>query len=311
MPIKPSFILTTNGPISVYFGTVTKTVQRTDPNFSRLIDMLKPTSPATTEDILAFLDPARRIKKHACGLFDVCNGGVYINGERTPDLFSKRALELADLGLDVRPLVNLWANIKRNPDPVAVKDLYTFLDRRQHSLTADGCFIAYKRVRSDFKDWYTGTIDNSIGSTPSMARSGVDCNPANTCSRGLHVAALEYARDSYQGGQGILIAVKVNPIAVCCIPPDYSMFKMRTCGYEVLEVMEDITKPIVAPVYTSGVDNQAAAQVDRECCQDGRCIMSVEEVRKATGGKIKRLTDDNHKKQERDSKGHFIPKRQW
>ena len=311
MPTKPSFILTTNGPISVYFGTVTKTVARTDPNFSRLIDMLKPTSKATTEDILAFLDPARRIKRHACGLFDVCNGGVYIAGERTPDLFSKRALEMADLGLDVRPLVALWANIKRNPDPVAVKDLYTFLDRRQHPITSDGCFIAYKRVTDDFKDHYTRSIDNSVGATTSMPRSAVDCNPANTCSRGLHVASLEYARDSYCSGSGRLIAVKVNPANVCAIPPDYQMTKMRTCGYEVSEVMEDVSKPIVAPVYNPGVDSQKAAQVDRECCKGSCCVMSVEAVRKAAGGKVKRVTDDNHKRQERDARGHFIPQRRW
>jgi len=313
MPTKPSFILTTNGPISVYFGTVTKTVQRNDPTFPRLIDMLKPTSPATAEEILAFLDPARRIKRHACGLFDVCNGGVYINGERTPDLFSKRALELADLGLDVRPLVNLWANIKQNPDPVAVKDLYTFLDRRQHPITSDGCFIAYKRVRSDFKDHYTGTFDNSVGAKPTMPRSQVDCNPENSCSRGLHVAALEYARDKYQCGNGILIAIKVNPADVCACPHGEMFEKMRTCGYEVLEVMEDISKPIVKPVYNAGIDNQKDAQVDTAtgCCGAGCHVMSVDAVRKATGAKVRRVTDDNHKKQERDSKGHFIPKRRW
>lgn len=306
MSNKPAFILTTNGPISVYFGTVTKTVARTDPAFAKLIDMLKPSSPATTEDILAFLDPGRRIKKHACGLFDVCNGGVYINGERTPDLFSKRALEMADLGLDVKPLLALWNNIKLNPDPVAVKDLYTFLDRRQHPITSDGCFIAYKRVRDNFTDHYTGTIDNSVGATPNMLRSDVDCDPSHTCSRGLHVAALEYARDQYCSGSGVLIAVKVNPKNVCAIPPDYNMTKMRTCGYDVSEVMEDVSKPIVSPVYNPGQDNQAAAQVDREV--EPLFTISAADVAKITGARISRPTDENHKSQARDHRGHFLPK---
>jgi hypothetical protein len=311
MPTKPSYILTTNGPISVYFGTVTKTVQRTDPNFPRLIDMLKPTSPASTEDILTFLDPARRIKQHACGLFDVCNGGVYIDGERTPDLFSKRALELADLGLDPAPLVALWRNIKRNPSQESVKDLYAFLDHNQHPITPDGCFIAYKAINADFTDKYTGKISNHVGAIVKMDRYLVNADRNQTCSSGLHVASLKYARDSY-GGQ-VLVVCKVNPANVVSVPVDYNQEKMRTCEYTVLEVLEDTSKPLTPPVYNPGVDSQKAAQVDNHQC-NGRgtcCIMSVEEVRKATGAKVKRVTDDNHKRQKRDARGHFIPKRQW
>jgi hypothetical protein len=311
MAIKPYFILTSNGPIAVYFGTVTKTVARTDAAFPKLIEMLREDNPATTEEILTFLDPSMRIKAHACGLFDVCNGGVYINGERTPDLFAKRALEMADLGLNVRPLLALWANIKMNPDPVAVKDLYTFLDRRQHPITDDGCFIAYKRVRDNFTDHYTGTIDNSVGVSPSMPRNEVDCNPKNTCSRGLHVASLEYARDQYQSGCGVLIAIKVHPKNVCAIPPDYNMTKMRTCGYDVLEVMVDVSKPITKPVYNAGVDNQAEAQKTPE--EQPLFVLGDSAVADKVGARRLRAdghrpTDKNHLRQPRDAHGHFIRK---
>lgn len=313
---KPAFILTV-ATLTIYFrGGISKTIQRNLPLFATVIDMLKPTNPATEEAILIAVDPAKRVKKHACGLFEVGLGGIYIDGERCPDLFAKRALEIADMGLDANPLVALWRNIKQNPDPVAVKDLYVFLDRRQHPITPDGCFIAYKRVKSDFKDWYTGTIDNSVGAATSMERSAVDCDPANTCSRGLHVASLEYARDSYQSGNGTLIAVKVHPKNVCAIPPDYNMTKMRTCGYEVTEVMEDISKPIVKSVYEPGVDNQKTAQNDlfshvQQPAETPKALFEVDR-RSATelGAKVcyKRKTDDNHKSQQRDAHGHFIPK---
>lgn len=305
MATKPDIILSKDS-VSVYFGTVVKTLLRTDASFPKLIEMLRTDNPATVEDILAFLDPARRLKKHACGLFDVCNGGVYIGGERTPDLFSKRALELADLGLDVKPLLTLWSNIKLNPDPIAVKDLYTFLDRRQHPITSDGCFIAYKRVRDNFKDHYTNTIDNSVGAKPSMPRELVDCDPSHTCSVGLHVASLEYARDSYCSGSGILIAVKVNPKDVCAIPPDYQMTKMRTCGYSVSEVLEDTSKPIVAPVYNGGEGKQKEAQVDRTADPVAIYSVTAKETASAVGGKVRRATDDNHRYQKRDARGHFI-----
>jgi hypothetical protein len=313
--VKPAFLLSVNSLTIHFKGGISKTIQRTEPLCAKVLDLLKVTNPATEEEILTTIDPAKRVRKHACGLFEVGLGGIYIDGERCPDLFSKRALEIADLGLDASPLVSLWRNIKQNPDPVAVKDLYVFLDRRQHPITPDGCFIAYKRVKSDFKDWYTGRIDNSVDAVTSMPRSEVDCNPANTCSRGLHVASLEYARDSYQSGQGVLIAVKVHPKNVCAIPPDYNMTKMRTCGYEVLEVLEDQSKPIVQPVYAGGEGKvaQAAAQSDLfshvKQPDSPKALMEIDKAQAASlGARVHRATDDNHKNQKRDSRGHFIPK---
>lgn len=310
---KPHMLLTVESLTLHFTGGISKTVSRTSPVFKTVMDLMRKDNPATEEQILNVIDPTNRVRKHACGLFDVNMGGVYIDGERCPDLFSKRALEIADLGLNAAPLVALWRNIKKNPDPVAVKDLYTFLDRRQHPITDDGCFIAYKRVRDDFTDHYTGTINNSVGASPSMPRGDVDCDPKNTCSRGLHVASLEYARDQYQCGSGRLIAVKVNPVNVCAIPPDYNMTKMRTCGYDVAEVMEDVSKAIVKPVYNPGVDSQQAAQVDHAApAASATCPKSLlhidAQAAKSLGATLKRKTDDNHKHQKRDRFGHFIKK---
>lgn len=303
MAKKPAFILTSNGPISIYFGTVTKTVNRNDPIFAKVIDLLKPSNPATIEDILSFIDPTKRLKKHACGHFDVCNGGVYINGERTPDMFSKRALEIADLGLDVVPLVNLWNNIKKNPDQDMVKDLYVFLDRNEHPITQDGCFIGYKSISKDFKDLHSSTYDNKPGSVVKMDRNGVVVDRNITCAAGLHVASLTYARDSYGGS--VIVVCKVNPKNCVSVPVDHSQQKLRCCEYEVLEVLEDVSKPLTTPIYNHSVDNQKEAQKEAQK-ETPIYSASSKDIAVSLGATVRKTTNDNHKYQQRDSRGHFI-----
>lgn len=308
MPTKPPFILTAAGTLCIYFGTVTKTVLKSDPKFGRVVNMLKTSDPATTEDILTVLDPARALKKHACGLFDVCNGAIYIDGERCPDLFSKRALDIADLGLDAAPLVALWRNIKKNPSQESVKDLYAFLDHNEHPITPDGCFIAYKAINSDFTDCRTRSISNKPGEVVKMCRTMVNADRNQTCSTGLHVASLHYARDCYGGA--VLVVCKVNPMNVVSVPVDYNQEKMRTCEYTVLEVLEDTSKALNTPVYTPGVDSQKEAQKQ----PDPQPLFEVgnfHNVAKELGVKVKRATDDNYKRQQRDAKGHFIKQPKW
>ena len=96
--------------------------------------------------------------------------------------------------------------------------------------------IAYKRIREDYKDCYTGTIDNSVGAKPEMPRFEVDEDNNVTCSRGLHVCSESYL-DKYSGER--VIKVKVDPANFVAIPYDYSNSKARTCGYEVIEDVTD------------------------------------------------------------------------
>jgi hypothetical protein len=93
---------------------------------------------------------------------------------------------------------------------------------------------------------------------------------------------------------------------VCAIPPDYNMTKMRTCGYDVVEKMEN-NIPIIKPVYEPGVDKQADAQEEPM-----KPIMEINivDLVASTGARVVpaygRTTDHNHLSQKRDSGGRFI-----
>jgi len=125
-----------------------------------------------------------------------------------------------------------------NPSHRSVMQLFAFLDKNRQAITTDGDFIAYKRVRSDFRDIHTGMFDNSPGEIVDMERNMVDDEPTRTCSNGLHVANWDYACNHFGNGEGVMIAVKVNPADVVSVPIDYNQSKMRVCAYKVLEVVE-------------------------------------------------------------------------
>ena len=135
----------------------------------------------------------------------------------------------------IQPLVLLLQNISRNKKKDLREELYQFLMAGKMPITKDGCFLAYKKVRSDFKDIYTGKLDNSPGTLVAMDPSKVNPDRHQTCSVGLHFCARSYL-GSYGNGSGgaRVVVVKVNPRFVFAIPTDYGYAKGRASEYFVV-----------------------------------------------------------------------------
>lgn len=104
--------------------------------------------------------------------------------------------------------INIYANLKRN-------------------------FTGHKAVKSDYKDKYTGSLDNSPGLVVKMPRNLVNSDKHETCSSGLHVGSLEYAK-AFASGDDKVVTVKVWPCNVVSVPVDYDGQKLRACEYEVV-----------------------------------------------------------------------------
>jgi hypothetical protein len=132
-----------------------------------------------------------------------------------------------------------------NPSYRSRECLFEFLEKFNAPITANGNFIAFKRVRSDFMDIYSGTIDNSVGKVIQMDRAKVDDDPQHTCSAGLHVCADEYL-DGYANAVSTkTLVVEVNPAHVVAVPYDYNFAKMRVCEYKVVAEIDPKTIPEV------------------------------------------------------------------
>ena len=155
-------------------------------------------------------------------------------------------------GFPIEPMVNFMENLYANPSKRSVDELYNFLEKSQLPITPDGHFLAYKKVRDNYFDCHSGTMDNSVGKIVEMARNEVDDDKDRTCSAGLHFCSLDYL--NHFGGARIMI-VKINPKDVVSIPSDYNDTKGRACRYEVIGELNAEEAPedaFTAPVQANG-----------------------------------------------------------
>ncbi len=154
---------------------------------------------------------------------------------------------------ELNPILNFVENLMLNSSHSSVAELYDFLDACNLPITSDGYFLAYKKVRFDYKDIYSGTFDNSVGMAPRMERWQVDDNRHQTCSVGLHCCSYDYlehygstTKDSHR-----VVVVKVNPRDVVSVPSDYNNQKMRVSSYKVIDEIPNSSHGKIVPYYIS------------------------------------------------------------
>lgn len=201
---------------------------------------------ANEDELVALVDIETAVASFSDGMVEIKNGKVFYEGEEVHGSISKRILEFMSKGLPFQPLVNFLNNLMENPSMQSQKELYDFLEHELLPITEDGHFLAYKAVRSDFKDKYRGVFDNSVGQVVKMQRAKVDDDRARGCSDGLHAGALNYVAGygSLEAGDKIVI-VKINPKDVVSVPSDCNCEKLRTCRYEVVgEYKGELLKPL-------------------------------------------------------------------
>jgi hypothetical protein len=236
MSNRINYIITDNN-ITVNYQGQTHIVPRTDPLADQLIQAVREDR---KEEIPNLVSLSKRVEEFGQGNFTVQDGVIFIKGQQAPEVLSKKIIRFTKEGLPHEPLVLFAENLLKNPSFRAVNELFQFLEKNDHPITDNGCFIAYKKVRSDFLDGHTGTMDNSVGNMVEMPRNQVNEDSSQTCSYGLHVANWDYACNVYSAGEGaVMLEVEVNPADVVAVPTDYNQAKMRVCKYLVLGVVDE------------------------------------------------------------------------
>jgi len=275
--------LVTDGNITVNYDGETHIVKRTDPLADRLLKAVKENK---FDEIPTLVSAAKRVESFSHGAFTVKDGRVHVNGIVAAQVLSDKIVKFANEGLPFQPLLKFAEKLGQNPSYRAVNELYGFLEKNDHPITSDGNFIAFKRVRSDFKDIYSGTFDNSPGQVLEMPRNQVDEDCTRTCSNGFHVANWEYAHTQYgskTGTDDVMLEVEVNPADVVAVPVDYSNSKMRVSKYKVLGVVTTPFEPTEL-LRTSHDDQSYKIEDDEdhdeycEACGEYFCRGECEEV---------------------------------
>lgn len=229
---KPSFTFSTDTITLVYEGK-THVVRKGSPNFEGLRKVL---TDKRFDEIPKFLTVAKAVSSWAGGKFTLDENTIFYHGtlecEALPANLTKRIMVMVAENKDPTFLCHFWERLQRNPSFRSVRQLFGFLDHEGIPITKDGCFLAYKGVKSDYKDIHSGTFSNKPGTVLEMPRNKISDDPDLACHEGFHVGALSYAQSF--AGDGRVVVVKVDPEHVVCVPKDESQRKMRVCRYEVL-----------------------------------------------------------------------------
>lgn len=250
-----------NDSLGLFLNGSLITIKSDNPHFEDIKDAIKQKNDSL---LLELVDKASQINKFGGGKIKVVDGVIYYNDNILDNHLTQRVSQLLREGFDVSNLINFIENLYQNPSKRSVQELYLFLEKYALPITEDGYFLAYKAVRNDYTDIWTGTIDNSVGSTTEMDRNLVCDDKTKPCSQGLHLGAISYAKkygniyNKPEPGEGNrLMIVKCNPVNVVCVPEDSVFAKVRTCGYKVIAEMADYNTVLDNAVYTSDAQEKA------------------------------------------------------
>jgi hypothetical protein len=250
----------TNDSITVIHEGKSNVTRKGAPNYALLRQALLE---ERWDDVPKHLTLAKSLAEYAKGKFSYESGSFYYMKSPLPSTLNDRIAKMATEGQDPAPLFKFWERLQKNPSYRSVNQLWGFLTHEGIPLTEDGCFLAYKSVRTDYKDHHSGEYDNHPGVTNEMDRNKVSDDPAVACHEGFHVGALQYAQTFGDGGRVIVIC-KVDPADVVCVPNDYSQQKMRVCKYKVVGVHNGQSMPSTV-VPTSDFDEiEDEAEMEEE-----------------------------------------------
>lgn len=191
----------------------------------------------TAEQMLAILNPTTSVATATVNQpkIQIRDNRLFYDGREVHNALATRIIDVIEQGLDVDAWVKFAENVYANPEEFSRDELYLFLEKNDLPITTDGHFLAYKNVRDDYTDIYTGTVDYHPGNIVSMDRNAVDKNRDRTCSSGLHFAGKSYLPHYGAGSNGTrTLIVKINPADVVSIPRDYDNAKGRTWRMEVI-----------------------------------------------------------------------------
>lgn len=165
--------------------------------------------------------------------------GVSVSNTATPIMeFIKVLQKKGVIDSEISRIKPFLENMFENPFIDAVQEIYDYCKAMDFEITDDGCFLAYKNVRSDLGSIFdNGATKHKIGEYTEVKM--YDTERTNTCSKGLHFCSKSYLQH-YVGE--VTIIVKINPKDVVSIPVDYNFAKGRCRKYLVVGILNDKDK---------------------------------------------------------------------
>jgi len=233
-----TYIIKGDGTVTVYINGTSYVAASDHASYNKIIKKLKKgyTKDSASNKLIKLFNMKDAVIDFVNGEIAVSDKGILTyKGEVVSNVLTAKIIAMMNNGFDITPMTNFLANLLENPAYSARQELMLFMEANDMPITPDGHLLAYKSVKTDYTDSWTGTFDNSIGAICEMPRGTVNDDRTQTCSSGLHFAAKEYAAGFTTGH---LMVLKINPRDVVSIPNDYNNQKGRCCRYEVIAEVE-------------------------------------------------------------------------
>lgn len=261
-----SFIFTDDDSLSLCIANKPYSIDSSNPNWDDVIAALKQ---GNFDVIPGLINRSQAIKEYVEQTASTGYANIVVNaeygtityyGQPVSSVIVDHIFRMRDEGFDINPMLRFLDNLLSNPSKRAVDELYGFMQYGKMPVTEDGCFLAYKRVRDDYKSVHDGKTDNSIGTIVQMPRNQVNENSNETCSTGLHFCSFEYLKH-FSGAK--IVVLKVNPRDVVSIPNDYNNTKGRACRYEVIGELsqEEFDKALKGNIFKEAVRGSSGEKV--------------------------------------------------
>lgn len=233
----------TSSALCVYGESEYVEIPKDHPNFREAVSLIT-TGCTDFQEYQSLMDVISSISSSTGGRVEIRGEQVYYNCEPVHNAVVEAILDYKSNGLPVEAICKFLENLMQNPSKNSIEQLWRFIEHHKLPLTEDGMLLAYKAVRSDYKDKYSGTIDNSVGKTITMERNKISDDANYHCAQGLHVGGLAYSGPQgwYSSNGDICVIVKVNPKDVVCVPHDHNSTKIRVCEYTVVKDYCNILK---------------------------------------------------------------------
>jgi hypothetical protein len=261
-----------------------KPMHSSNPNFEKVLEGLR----AGDDSIAPLFDLAVTVAKKFQRLSErvtTANGRLYLDGVEVDNTLAEQVLRFLEEGVeDWLPLVKFFENVQANPLEHSREQLYTWLSRRDFTISPEGMIVGYKGVAKDSDGTFvsihsgkaivdgqevSGRIPNKIGSVIEMPRDAVQHDPSVGCHQGLHIGTYDYASSFGQH----LLEVHVNPRDVVSVPTDCDWAKVRACRYVVVDTIDrPYTSALLsvdfAPSYEDGWGDFEDDEADDGCGDD-------------------------------------------
>ena len=230
--------IVTDTSVTAYIGNKAYTVNSQDAAYKKVIEAIKK---GRAGDIPSILDKATTIQKQSSGKITVKNGQVYYGGEVLDNYLAQKIVEFIEKGLPFKSLVKFTEKVMQNKDKRLHESLYKFMELEGLPINENGCVLAYKSLKPNMTDHYSGKVKHKVGATIRWGQRknesplkdvdfGVECS-----NRGYHIGIYQYA--SNFGGHGsVLCLVEIDPRHIISTPSISTQGKIRVSQYKVLDI---------------------------------------------------------------------------